>query len=152
MEAPPSTTAEGADPKRKTHVDLKGGDSAIDDSLDGIVITQPGKDLTEKELRRIDEFVLKGKSLAVIASSVNVKPSDPTMNATLSAHGLEKLLSGYGIELRKDVVLDFNHGFNILIRYRAPVEIPHGAAILVDLMKRVPALVHCRCRTSGLSG
>ncbi len=96
-------------------VDLKGGDSSIDDSLDGLVITQPGKDLTEKELRRIDEFVLKGKSLAVIASSVNVKERDATMNATLSAHGLDKLLTGYGIEMRKDVVLDFNHAFNILV-------------------------------------
>src|SRR5580698_5465522 len=65
-------------------VDLKGGDSAIDDSYDGLIITQPGKDITEKELRRIDEFVLKGKSLAVVASSVNVKASDATMNATLS--------------------------------------------------------------------
>jgi ABC-type uncharacterized transport system involved in gliding motility auxiliary subunit len=96
-------------------VDLKGGDSPIDDAYDGLIITQPGKDLTEKELRRIDEFVLKGKSLAVIASSVNVKPSDATMNATLSAHGLDKLLMGYGIEMRKDVVLDFNHGFSLLV-------------------------------------
>jgi ABC-type uncharacterized transport system involved in gliding motility auxiliary subunit len=96
-------------------VDLKGGDNPIDDAYDGLIITQPGKDLTEKELRRIDEFVMKGKSLAVIASSVNVKSSDATMNATLSAHGLDKLLMGYGLELRKDVVLDFNHGFNILV-------------------------------------
>jgi ABC-type uncharacterized transport system involved in gliding motility auxiliary subunit len=96
-------------------VDLKGGDSPVDDSLDGLVVTQPGKDLTEKELRRIDEFVMKGKSLAVIASSVNVKERDATMNATLSAHGLDKLLMGYGIEMRKDVVLDFNHAFNILV-------------------------------------
>ncbi len=96
-------------------VDLKGGDNPVDDSYDGLIITQPGKDLTEKELRRIDEFVMKGKSLAVIASSVNIKAGDATMNATLSAHGLDKLLMGYGIELRKDVVLDFNHGFNILV-------------------------------------
>ncbi len=96
-------------------VDLKGGDNPIDDSYDGLIITQPGKDLTEKELRRIDEFVLKGKSLAVIASSVNVKTGDATMNATLSSHGLDKLLLGYGIEMRRDVVLDFNHGFNILV-------------------------------------
>ena len=96
-------------------VDLKGGDSPIDDSYDGLIITQPGKDVTEKELRRIDEFVLKGKSLAVIASSVNVKTGDATMNATLSSHGLDKLLLGYGIEMKKDVVLDFNHGFNILM-------------------------------------
>ena len=58
---------------------------------------------------------MKGKSLAVIASSVNVKASDATMSATLSSHGLDKLLDGYGIELRKDVVLDFNHAFNILV-------------------------------------
>ncbi len=96
-------------------VDLKGGDSAIDETLDGLIITQPGKDITEKELRRIDQFVMKGKSLAVIASAVNVKTSDASMNATLNAHGLDKLLDGYGIELRKDVVLDFSHAFTVLV-------------------------------------
>jgi hypothetical protein len=54
-------------------VDLKGGDAEIDDDLDGLIITQPGKDLTEKELRRIDQFVMKGKSLAIFASAVNVR-------------------------------------------------------------------------------
>jgi hypothetical protein len=94
-------------------VDLKGGDAAIDDSLDGMIITQPGKDITEKELRRIDEFVMKGKSLAVFASFVNVKASDATMNAELNAHGLDKLLDGYGIEMRKDVVLDFGRSYRV---------------------------------------
>jgi ABC-type uncharacterized transport system involved in gliding motility auxiliary subunit len=87
-------------------VDLKGGDSEISDDLDGLLVTQPGKDLTEKELRRIDQFVMKGKSLAVIASAVNVKANDAAMNATLSLHGLDKLLEGYGIAVEKDVVLD----------------------------------------------
>jgi ABC-type uncharacterized transport system len=98
-----------------TTVDLKGGDSAIDESLDGLIITQPGKDLTEKELRRIDQFVMKGKSLAIIASAVNVKNADATMNATLNAHGLEKLTEGYGIELHKDAVLDFARAFTVLV-------------------------------------
>jgi len=44
-------------------VDLKAGESEISDDLDGLLVTQPGKDLTEKELRRIDQFVMKGKSL-----------------------------------------------------------------------------------------
>jgi ABC-type uncharacterized transport system involved in gliding motility auxiliary subunit len=87
-------------------VDLKNGDNEIPDELDGLIITQPGKDLSEKELRRIDQFVMKGKSLAVFASAVNVKASDATMNATLSTHGLEKLLEGYGITMNKDAVLD----------------------------------------------
>ncbi len=87
-------------------VDLKGGDAAISDDLDGLLITQPGKDLNEKELRRIDQFVMKGKSLAVFASAVNTKASDATMSANLNRHGLDTLLEGYGIQMNKDVVLD----------------------------------------------
>ena len=94
-------------------VDLKNGDAEIDESLDGLIITQPGKDISEKELRRIDQFVMKGKSLAIFASAVNVKQSDATMNASLGAHGLEKLLDGYGIEMKKNVVLDFGRSFRV---------------------------------------
>jgi ABC-type uncharacterized transport system involved in gliding motility auxiliary subunit len=94
-------------------VDLKGGDSDVDESIDGLIITQPGKDITEKELRRIDQFVMKGKSLVVIAGAANVKASDASMSASLNTHGLEKLLDGYGIELHKDVVLDFGRSFRV---------------------------------------
>jgi ABC-type uncharacterized transport system involved in gliding motility auxiliary subunit len=94
-------------------VDLKGGEAEIDNAIDGLIITQPNKDFTEKELRRIDQFVLKGKSLVVMASFVNVKASDATMNATLNAHGIEKLLEGYGIEMQKNVVLDFGRSFRV---------------------------------------
>jgi ABC-type uncharacterized transport system involved in gliding motility auxiliary subunit len=94
-------------------VDLKNGDDPIDDTLDGLIITQPGKDFQDKELRRIDEFVMKGKSLVMFAGAVNVKANDATMNATLSTHGLEKLTDGYGIEMRKDAVLDFGRAFTV---------------------------------------
>ncbi|MDB4997851.1 MAG: gliding motility protein GldG [Myxococcaceae bacterium] len=94
-------------------VDLKGGDTEIDNAIDGLIITQPNKDFTEKELRRIDQFVLKGKSLVIMASFVNVKASDATMNATLNAHGIEKLLEGYGVEMQKNVVLDFGRSFRV---------------------------------------
>jgi ABC-type uncharacterized transport system involved in gliding motility auxiliary subunit len=87
-------------------VDLKNGDNEVPEELDGLIITQPGKDFTDKELRRIDQFVMKGKSLAVFASAVNIKANDATMSATLSTHGLEKLLEGYGITMNKDAVLD----------------------------------------------
>jgi ABC-type uncharacterized transport system involved in gliding motility auxiliary subunit len=100
-------------------VDLKKGDQPIDDSLDGLIITQPGKDLTDKELRRIDEFVMKGKSLAVIASAVNMKEHDATMTGTLNLHNLDKLLEGYGIEMHKDVVLDFGRSFRVILPTQA---------------------------------
>jgi ABC-type uncharacterized transport system involved in gliding motility auxiliary subunit len=96
-------------------VDLKGGDNEISDDLDGLLITQPGKDISEKELRRIDQFVMKGKSLAIFASAVNTKASDATMSATLNEHGLDKLLDGYGITMNKDVVLDIGRHAAIVV-------------------------------------
>src|SRR5579872_5671025 len=98
-----------------TDVDLKGGDAEVPDDLDGLLITQPGKDLSEKELRRIDQFVMKGKALAVFASAVNIKANDASMNATLNLHGLDKLLGGYGIDVDKDVVLDLWRQVRVMV-------------------------------------
>src|SRR5579859_7991366 len=63
-------------------VDLKGGDTPISDDLDGLILLQPSKDLTDKELRQIDAFVMKGKSLVAYVGAVNVKANDPSMNAS----------------------------------------------------------------------
>jgi hypothetical protein len=96
-------------------VDLQNGDAEINSELAGILITQPGKDYSEKELRRVDQFLMLGnKALVVIASAVNIKSSDPSMKAELNTHGLDKLLDGYGIELKKDAVLDW--GRPVLVR------------------------------------
>lgn len=93
-------------------VDLQNGDAEINQDLRGLVITQPQKDYTEKELRRIDQFLMLGnKSLVIFASAVNLKSGDATMRATLSSHGLEKLLEGYGITMNKDAVLDWAGSF-----------------------------------------
>jgi ABC-type uncharacterized transport system involved in gliding motility auxiliary subunit len=97
-------------------LDLKEGANAIDKDLAGIIITQPQKDYTEKELRRVDEFLmLGGKSLVVYASAVNLKPNDATMSATLNTHGLEKLLDGYGIHMNKDAVFDHGAQFRVQV-------------------------------------
>ncbi|HSC86760.1 MAG TPA: GldG family protein [Polyangiaceae bacterium] len=97
-------------------VDLAGGETPIDPSFAGVIITQPGQDYTDKELRRVDEFLMQGnKSLVVIASAVNIKAADATMNAELNLHNLDKLLTGYGIEMKKDAL--FDHG----AQFRMPV-------------------------------
>src|SRR5207247_1440646 len=59
---------------------------------------------------------------------VNIKASDAAMKAELSTHGLEKLLDGYGIEMKKEAVLDWGRGIQIpvqaqsgqMIWFRAP--------------------------------
>ncbi len=114
-------------------VNLAEGATEIDSGLDGLIITQPGKDYTEKELRRIDQFLMRGdKALAVFASAVTIKPNDATMNATLDTHGLEKLLSGYGIDMKKDAVFDFGAQFRVpAMTAGGPVWIRHPGIVHV---------------------
>jgi ABC-type uncharacterized transport system involved in gliding motility auxiliary subunit len=58
---------------------------------------------------------MKGKALAVFAGAVNLKANDATMNATLSLHGLDKLLDGYGVSVAKDVVLDLGRHVRLVV-------------------------------------
>ncbi len=117
------------------NVELKEGE-AIDEELMGLVVTQPQKDYTDKELQRIDEFLMRGgKSLAVFASAVNIKPNEPKMKATLNTHGLEKLLAGYGINMKKDMLLDYGAHLQIPIITQAgiqPVRHPPVAHVAED--------------------
>ena len=89
-------------------VDLRRGDASIKTDLDGLLITQPGEALTERELRRIDQFLMLGnKALVIFAGAVNIKPYDPSMSVEFDTRGLTRLLDGYGIEMKSDTILDW---------------------------------------------
>jgi len=117
-------------------LDLADGAEPIDKELEGLIITQPQKEYTEKELRRIDEFLMRGnKSLAVFVSAATMKPNDASMNAELKLHGLDKLLIGYGLDLKKNVV--FDHGAQLRMQMLLPpaqvARVRHpGMAQLID--------------------
>lgn len=88
-------------------VDLEAGDKPVPDELRGVIVLQADTDWTDKELARLDEFLMKGdKSLLIIAGAVNMKAADATLKATLSTRGLEKLTDGYGIEMKKEAIMD----------------------------------------------
>ena len=78
----------------------------IDPDLQGLIVTQPSVDLSQGDLERIDAFVMRGKPVAFFVGAANVKAGDPSMRATLSAHGIERLLAGYGVELGRDLVVE----------------------------------------------
>jgi len=94
-------------------VELQGGDSEIDPELAGLIITQPGKVFSPKELRRIDQFVMRGRSLVVFAGAANLKSADASMKASMNLHGLDTLLTGYGIEVYKNVAMDWGRQMRI---------------------------------------
>ncbi|NOU32566.1 MAG: GldG family protein [Polyangiaceae bacterium] len=80
--------------------------NALDDDLAALIVTQPQRPYTEKELRRIDQFLMRGKAVAVFASASSSALSDARMRPSLDSRGLERLLAGYGIEMRRDAVTD----------------------------------------------
>jgi ABC-type uncharacterized transport system involved in gliding motility auxiliary subunit len=98
-------------------VDLQDGGAEIDGELLGVIMLQSDKDWTEKELARIDQFLMLGnKSLLVVAGAVNMKPADASMRAELSTRGMEKLLGPYGIEMKKEVIVDWNAQMRIPVQ------------------------------------
>lgn len=109
-------------------VDLHGGEGAVDAGLAGLIVTQPTQDFSAAELRRIDDFVMRGdRALVLFTSAVALRRGDPKMAATLDLHGLSPLLEGYGIEMKRDLVLDEVRGA------RYPAQDPRGGSILVPL-------------------
>lgn len=97
-------------------VDLKDGASEIEPELVGLIITQPRKDYSDKELRRIDQFLMRGgKSLVLYVSAVSMKPQDATMNGELKLHGVDKLTEGYGIKMNNDALFDHGAQFRIAV-------------------------------------
>ncbi len=78
----------------------------IDPTLDALIVLQPTQDLKDEELHAIDSFVMRGRRLVVAASAVDPGAGATPTRARLEAHGLDRLLRGYGIELGRDVVAD----------------------------------------------
>jgi ABC-type uncharacterized transport system involved in gliding motility auxiliary subunit len=109
-------------------VNLK--EEGIPDGLSFLMIAGPRENFSEYELYQIDQFLMKGKSLAIFLDSFNevAIPGQPGMMGQnqRSFHvplntGLEKLLSHYGLEVHHSIVLDENS-----FRQRVPIAFGGG--------------------------
>ena len=87
-------------------VDTSKGDKEIDAGLDGLFVTQPEEEIPSKELRRIDQFLMRGKPVAVFANPLHMKENDVAMNTSFAGMGIDKLLSGYGIDFKNELLVD----------------------------------------------
>lgn len=96
------------------HVNLKDGN--IPESVDCLVIVRPTEKFTDHELFQIDQFLMRGKNLALFldAFSEIMPPSQPTRNFNQRPRyvplntGIEKLLEHYGIRIKKSYAMDEN--------------------------------------------
>ncbi len=91
-------------------------DDPIPDSFNCLVIAGPKENFTDYELFQIDQFLMRGKTLAIFLDRFNevmppqqgsARPRAPQgpMIVPLDT-GLEKLLAHYGVNVRKSYVMD----------------------------------------------
>ena len=87
----------------------------IPENIQTLIINGPKEDFTDWELFQLDQFIMKGGSIALFLDAFNQEiPSQQQMlygqmpRYTPLHTGLEKLLSHYGAELKKSFVMDEN--------------------------------------------
>jgi ABC-2 type transport system permease protein len=80
-----------------------------------LIIARPLESFTDEELFKIDQFLMKGKSLALFIDRFKATASDQQQafmnqgpSETPLSTGLEKLLAHYGVEIKPSFVMDKN--------------------------------------------
>ncbi|MDP2644380.1 MAG: Gldg family protein [Desulfobacterales bacterium] len=94
------------------NINLK--DDVIPESLNSLVIAGPTENFTDYQLFQIDQFLMRGKNLAIFldAFKETAPTGQPPMGRPQESAflpldtGLEKLLDHYGVRIRKSYVLD----------------------------------------------
>ena len=96
------------------NINLK--DQTIPGNLNSLVIARPTEKFSDYELYQIDQFLMQGKSLALVLDRFNevmpggqqgMNPGQAPVFIPLDT-GLEKLLAHYGIRIQQSFVLDEN--------------------------------------------
>jgi len=88
----------------------------IPESLNSLVIARPTEKFSDYELFQIDQFLMQGKSLALILDRFNEVMPGGQQGLSMGQQpifvpldtGLEKLLAHYGIRIQQSYVLDEN--------------------------------------------
>ena len=81
-----------------------GGAGVVPEDVDALMVVGPQRPLTERALYQLDQFLMRGGSLAVFVT--NLKPDMRTLRPQNVYHGLEALLGSYGVQVNRDLVVD----------------------------------------------
>jgi gliding-associated putative ABC transporter substrate-binding component GldG len=81
-----------------------GAKNKIDDDVDGLLVLGPKTPLKPNELKAVDQFLMKGKSVGFFLDSVLVDPRSFQSEDTNA--GLAPLLQSYGVTLGDKLVAD----------------------------------------------
>ena len=96
-----------------TFKNIKLKDQNIPENINSLVIARPTEKFSDYELYQIDQFLMQGKSLALVLDRFNevmpggqqgMSPGQAPIFVPLDT-GLEKLLAHYGIRIQQSFVL-----------------------------------------------
>lgn len=98
---------------------------AIDEELRALLVIDPHNEITDAELRNIDQFVMHGGSLGVFGGELMVDiEGGADLAAAPTNSNINGLLEGWGITLRDGIVADAQCG-------RVPMRTPMGIPLPV---------------------
>lgn len=107
--------------------------SEIDRDLRALLVIEPATALSEDELRRIDQFVMRGGSLGVFGGSMKISLEGYDPAATPIDTGINTLLRRWGVKVDDGVVADANCGRAPLqTRMGIPIGVPHPVVPIVS--------------------
>jgi ABC-2 type transport system permease protein len=101
-------------------------EDSIPESIDTLIIAGPKENFSDWELFQLDQFLMKGKSLAIFMDAFREIQSQQNQGFQQPVYlplntGLEKLLNHYGLSVKKSYLLDENCYIN---RDRSGNEMP----------------------------
>lgn len=88
-------------------IKLEEKDPKIDEEIDTLIIVGPKEKFNEDQLKAINSFFSRGKSLIALYDGVKIGDG---LNASANESGLDTLLAKYGITVNKDLVADSQSG------------------------------------------
>ncbi|MGF1469485.1 MAG: GldG family protein [Sandaracinaceae bacterium] len=97
------------------------GAREIDTEIRALLVIDPKDALTETELRRIDQYVMRGGSLGIFGGGMTVE-LEGGVTARPSGSNLNTLLQPWGVRIEENVILD-------QICERVPYQTPRGFRI-----------------------
>ena len=101
-------------------------------SMKSIVINGPKMDMTEEELYKIDQFIMRGGNVLFLVDPCQETQTNNSFYGTMTTYlennvNIERLLEKYGVTITKEYVMDeaccetYNNTYGILELYWAPL-------------------------------
>lgn len=113
--------------------------------LEALIVAPPREPVDSKKMRRIDEFLMRGRSVAILTGHGELHDADPSMNVKLGKWVISELLEGYGLTPSSSLAIDKRAVWTVPSAKKGAKPEVYPFVVLADASKgafddRMPAL------------